>query len=98
MLLKRLMKKQKTMENTNICVFVIVERKYQLGVLSNCRWITIQQQQYNKTTSKYITYNGETKTLVEWAKILNENEEVDNLYVNNKTLFVGANMMLLNGK
>lgn len=65
---------------------------------SNCRWITIQQQQYNKTTSKYITYNGETKTLVEWAKILNENEEVDNLYVNNKTLFVGANMMLLNGK
>lgn len=42
---------------------------------SNCRWITIQQQQYNKTTSKYITYNGETKTLAEWAKILNMSQQ-----------------------
>lgn len=36
------------------------------------------------------------KDLIEW-RILNENEEVDNLYVNNKTLFVGANMMVLKG-
>lgn len=38
---------------------------------SNCRWITIQEQQYNKTNSKYITYKGVEKTLAEWAKILN---------------------------
>ena len=37
-----------------------------------------------------------SKDLIEW-RILNENEEVDNLYVNNKTLFVGANMMVLKG-
>ena len=36
------------------------------------------------------------KVIIEW-RILNENEEVDNLYVNNKTLFVGANMMVLKG-
>lgn len=36
------------------------------------------------------------KDMVEW-RILNENEEVDNLYVQNKTLFVGDNMMVLKG-
>lgn len=34
--------------------------------------------------------------LIEW-RILNENEEVDNLYVNNKTLFINDNMMVLKG-
>ena len=34
--------------------------------------------------------------LIEW-RILKENEEVDNLYVNNKTLFVGDSMMVLKG-
>ena len=36
------------------------------------------------------------KDLVEW-RILNENEEVDNLYVNTKTLFINDNMMVLKG-
>ena len=34
------------------------------------------------------------KDLIEW-RILNENEEVDNLYVANKTLFVNDNTMIL---
>jgi hypothetical protein len=34
--------------------------------------------------------------MIEW-RILNENEEVDNLYVKNKTLFVGDNLMVLKG-
>lgn len=34
--------------------------------------------------------------LVEW-RILNENEQVDNLYVNNKTLFINDNIMVLKG-
>lgn len=38
---------------------------------SNCRWITIADQSYNKSTSKYITYRGETRTVAEWAKIKN---------------------------
>ena len=36
------------------------------------------------------------KNLIEW-RILNENEEVDNLYVQNKTLFISDNMMVLKG-
>lgn len=36
------------------------------------------------------------KNLIEW-RILNENEEVDNLYVQNKTLFVSDNFMVLKG-
>ena len=37
-----------------------------------------------------------TRDMVEW-RILNENEEVDNLYVQNKTLFLGDTMMVLKG-
>jgi hypothetical protein len=36
------------------------------------------------------------KDLIEW-RILNENEEVDNLYVTNKTLFINDNMMIIKG-
>ena len=34
--------------------------------------------------------------LIEW-RVLNENEEVDNLYVKNKTLFINDNLMVLKG-
>lgn len=37
-----------------------------------------------------------TKDLIEW-RILNENEEVDNLYVSNRTLFINDNLMILKG-
>lgn len=33
----------------------------------NCRWITIQEQQRNKRSNHYIEFNGERKTLKEWA-------------------------------
>ena len=36
------------------------------------------------------------KDMVEW-RILNENEEVDNLYVQNKTVFINDNLMVLKG-
>ena len=36
------------------------------------------------------------KDMIEW-RILNENEEVDNLYVGNKTLFINDNLMVLKG-
>lgn len=36
----------------------------------NCRWITKRKQQWNKRTSRLITYNGETKALAEWCNIL----------------------------
>lgn len=37
-----------------------------------------------------------SKDLVEW-RVLNENEEVDNLYVPNKTFFINDNMAVLKG-
>ena len=36
------------------------------------------------------------KDLIEW-RVLNENEEVDNLYVSNKTLFINDDLMVLKG-
>jgi len=36
----------------------------------NCRWATWEQQYINKKKSKSFTFNGETKTLHEWAKSL----------------------------
>lgn len=47
--------------------------------------------------NNFITTNQTpNKNLVEW-RILNENEEVDNLYVQNKTLFINDNLMVLKG-
>ena len=37
---------------------------------SNCRWVTMQEQSYNRTDSHLITYKGETKCLAEWEKQL----------------------------
>lgn len=36
---------------------------------SNCRWITNKEQQQNKRTNRYITFNGETHTLKQWSEI-----------------------------
>ena len=37
-----------------------------------------------------------SKDMIEW-RVLNENEEVDNLYVQNKTLFINDDLMILKG-
>ncbi|MDI6742180.1 MAG: hypothetical protein QMD11_05500 [Smithella sp.] len=39
----------------------------------NCRFITLGENQRNKTTNHRITYRGETKILEEWAKTLGVN-------------------------
>lgn len=36
----------------------------------NCRWTTVQAQQNNKRSNVFLTYNGETHTIMEWANIL----------------------------
>lgn len=36
----------------------------------NCRWITLQEQNSNRTTTHFITFKGETHTLTEWSVIL----------------------------
>ena len=40
---------------------------------ANCRWVDMNIQCNNKRTNRKITYNGETHTLKEWAKILDVN-------------------------
>lgn len=35
----------------------------------NCRWVDTKTQSTNKTTTKYITFNNQTKALCEWAKL-----------------------------
>ena len=40
---------------------------------SNCRWANRKQQSRNRNNNILITYNGETKTLIEWAEIKNIN-------------------------
>ena len=46
--------------------------------------------------NNFINTQIPNKDLIEW-RILNENEEVDNLYVQNKTLFINDNLMVLKG-
>lgn len=36
---------------------------------SNCRWATTIEQANNKRNNHYITHNGETHTIKEWARI-----------------------------
>jgi len=36
---------------------------------SNCRWITIEEQNRNKSNLTFAEIGGETKTLSEWAKL-----------------------------
>lgn len=36
----------------------------------NCKFITMAEQARNKTSNVLITYNGETKCVVEWCEIL----------------------------
>lgn len=35
---------------------------------SNCRWVTPKENSQNKRNNKYITINGETKLISQWAK------------------------------
>lgn len=39
----------------------------------NCRWADNFQQANNRSNNHYITYHGETKTMMEWSKVLNVN-------------------------
>ncbi len=34
---------------------------------ANCKWSTMQEQSNNRRTNRWITYNGETKTLIQWS-------------------------------
>ena len=40
---------------------------------SNCRWVTMKEQQNNKLNNHYIMYEGQKHTLMEWSEILDIN-------------------------
>lgn len=40
---------------------------------SNCRWVTMREQGRNKRCNVSLTYKGETKLIIEWAKELGLN-------------------------
>ena len=40
---------------------------------SNCRWVTMAEQNRNRTNNRMIEYYGITKTLAEWSRHLNIN-------------------------
>lgn len=57
----------------------------------------IRSYQQPQPVNNFINTNQiPSKDLIEW-RILNENEEVDNLYVANKTLFINDTNMVLKG-
>ena len=57
----------------------------------------IRNYQQPQPVNNFINTNQmPSKDLIEW-RVLNENEEVDNLYVANKTLFINDNLMVLKG-
>lgn len=57
----------------------------------------IRNYQQPQPINNFINTNQNTnQNLIEW-RVLNENEEVDNLYVNNKTLFINDSLMILKG-
>ena len=42
---------------------------------SNCRWITVKEQNRNKRNVRFITYGGKTQTIPEWTKELHLGKE-----------------------
>lgn len=48
-----------------------IERKDNNGNYSpeNCAWVPAKEQLYNKTTTIYLTHNGQTHHLKEWSEI-----------------------------
>ena len=38
---------------------------------TNCRWATVKEQNSNRTSCKYISFNGKTMMITQWAKELN---------------------------
>lgn len=37
----------------------------------NCRWITIEEQQQNRSSCRMITFNGKTQNVTQWANEYN---------------------------
>ena len=81
--------------NSNFMVDRLMRQKEEIDNLIRNYQNTGQQTPVNNFINTNQSQNA-TKDFVEW-RILNENEEVDNLYVSNKTFFINDNMAILKG-
>lgn len=81
--------------NSNFMVDRLMRQKEEIDNLIRNYQNPGQQTPVNNFINTNQTQNA-TKDFVEW-RILNENEEVDNLYVSNKTFFINDNMAILKG-
>lgn len=43
---------------------------------ANCRWVTPQENSYNKRNTRRVAYKGEVHTLIEWAEITGINKVI----------------------
>ena len=48
----------------------------------NCRWATMREQANNTRRTRFLTYNGETHSVSEWARILGINQSTLNMRLN----------------
>ncbi|MDD5064951.1 MAG: hypothetical protein PHQ35_09390 [Phycisphaerae bacterium] len=71
--------------NNNYKENLTIERKNVNGNYepSNCEWITNLEQANNKRCNIFITHNGETKTLAQWAEFLGVDGTVLKRRINN---------------
>lgn len=53
----------------------------------NCRWISMPEQNLNRRSNRFIEYNGESKTIKEWADIYGINYKT----LRNRLLVLGWN-------
>lgn len=60
----------------------------------NCRWATHKEQSNNMKRNRSITYNGETLTLIQWARRLNINRKTLSYRISNWELDKAFNLPL----
>lgn len=82
-------------QNSNFMIERLMRQKDEIDNLIRNYQTTGQQTPVNNFINTSQTQNT-SKDYVEW-RVLNESEEVDNLYVPNKTFFINDNMAVLKG-
>lgn len=48
----------------------------------NCRWATAREQANNTRKTRFITYNGETRSMAEWSRTLGIKQSTLNMRIN----------------
>ena len=49
---------------------------------NNCKWSTVKEQSNNRRSNRFLSHKGETKTLSEWADVLDINDNTLSMRLN----------------